>query len=158
MLSKPKGWLSWEGSCPLSSTAWCCCTSRSSRGPSCQQAAPAARLAPYCSVADRRMVWHSATLILRPIGTASRVKYGILFDDIKIMVSLSYVLLSCIVVDSIRSCFMTLIMQSKDSFLFLASWSSLNLCTWPGLLGPRPGLRPARIIRLINHVNIIFPT
>lgn len=87
----------------------------------------AARLAPYCSVADRRMVWHSATLILRPIGTASRVKYGILLDDIKIMVSLSYVLLSCIVVDSIRSCFMTLIMQSKDSFLFLASWSSHNV-------------------------------
>ena len=50
----------------------------------------AARLAPYCSVVDRRMVWHSAALILRPIGTASRVKYGILLDDIKIMVSLTY--------------------------------------------------------------------
>ena len=115
----------------------------------------AARLAPYCSVADRRMVWHSATLILRPIGTASRVKYGILLDDIKIMVSL-IVLLSCIVVDSIRSCFMTLIMQSKDSFLFLASWSSPNLCTWPGLLGPRPGQRELKQMEPI--LNFQVPT
>ena len=67
-------------------------------------------------LAQSVLEWCGTPPLIRPIGTASSVKYGILLDDIKIMVSL-IVLLSCIVVDSIRSCFMTLIMQSKDSFL-----------------------------------------
>ena len=63
-------------------------------------------------LAQSVLEWCGTPPLIRPIGTASSVKYGILLDDIKIMVSSS-----CIVVDSIRSCFMTLIMQSKDSFL-----------------------------------------
>ena len=63
-------------------------------------------------VAQSVFEWCGTPPLIRPIGTTGSVKYGILLDDIKIMVSSS-----CIVVDSIRSCFMTLIMQSKDSFL-----------------------------------------
>ena len=83
--------------------------------------------------------WCGTPPLIRPIGTASSVKYGILLDDIKIMVSSS-----CIVVDSIRSCFMTLIMQSKDSFLIHGQQQipfkecSFKLCISPT---PRPYLK-----------------